>query len=179
MRAPLFLRRIAIACAIALGSAAIAAPSAPEPALTYAFSMKATLAAPLEQGEIDGKRKRFIAITGGSVDGPKLQAEVLAGGGDWQAIGPDGRTEIYARYSLKAKDGTIISVINPGVRTGPKDVIARLAKGEEVDPSLYYFRTTPSFDVAAGPYEWLRSKVFVARGIRKPDHVVIDFYEVN
>jgi Protein of unknown function (DUF3237) len=164
---------------LGLSAAALAGPSAPAPTLVYAFSMKATLAPPLEQGEIDGKRKRFIAITGGTVDGPQLQGEVLAGGGDWQAIGPDGRTEIYAKYSLKAKDGTIIAVTNPGVRVGSKDVIARLAKGEEVDPSLYYFRTTPSFDVGPGPYAWLRSKVFVARGIRKPDHVVIDFYTVE
>jgi Protein of unknown function (DUF3237) len=171
--------RAAALALVTMGGSIMAEPSAPAPTLTYAFSIKASLAAPLEEGEIDGKRKRFIAITGGSVDGPKLQGEVLAGGGDWQAIGPDGRTEVYARYSLKAKDGTIISVINPGVRTGPADVIARLVKGEDVDPSLYYFRTTPSFDVAPGPYEWLRNKVFVARGIRKPDHVVIDFYEVN
>jgi hypothetical protein len=139
----------------------------------------ATLATPIEQGEIDGKRKRFIPITGGTVAGPKLQGEVLAGGGDWQAIGKDGHTEVYARYTLKAKDGTVIGVINPGVRVGPKDVIARLVKGEDVDPSLYYFRTTPSFDVGAGAHEWLRNKVFVARGIRKPDHVVIDFYTVE
>ncbi len=159
--------------------AASAEPSAPAPTLEFAFSVKATLAPPIEQGEIDGKRKRFIPITGGTVAGPKLQGEVLAGGGDWQAIGKDGRTEVYARYTLKAKEGTVIGVINPGVRTGPNDVIARLVKGEDVDPSLYYFRTTPSFEVGAGAHEWLRDKVFVARGIRKPDHVVIDFYIVE
>ncbi len=174
------LRKPAALLATALAASPLSAgPSAPAPTLTYAFSIRATLAPPVEQGEIDGKRKRFIPITGGSVDGPKLQGEVLAGGGDWQAIGPDGRTEIYARYSVKTKDGTVIAIINPGVRTGPKEVIARLAKGEDVDPSLYYFRTTPSFDVKPGPYEWLRNKVFIARGIRKPDYVVIDYYEVN
>ena len=163
----------------ALGGAASAHPSAPAPELSYAFSVTATLASPVEQGEIDGKRKRFIAITGGTVHGPKLQGEVLAGGGDWQAIAVDGRTEVYAKYSLKAVDGTIIAVTNPGIRIGPKDVIARLAKGEDVDPALYYFRTTPSFDVRPGPYEWMRNKVFVARGIRKSASVIIDFYEVN
>ncbi len=174
------IKRGVLMAAISLGAAPVfAGPSAPAPSLSYAFSIKATLAPPVEQGEIEGKRKRFIAITGGSVDGPKLQGEVLAGGGDWQAIGPDGRTEVYARYSVRAKDGTVISIINPGVRIGPKDVIAKLANGEDVDPSLYYFRTTPSFDVRPGPHEWLRNKVFVARGIRKPDHVIIDYYEVN
>jgi hypothetical protein len=157
----------------------LAGPAAPAPTLEYVFSVKATLAPPVEQGEIDGKRKRFIQITGGQVYGPKLEGEVLGGGGDWQAIAPGGLTEVWAKYQIKAKDGTVIGVTNSGVRTASPDVIERLAKGEDVDPSLYYFRTTTSFDVKAGPHEWLRRHAFVARGIRKPDHVVIDFYVVR
>jgi Protein of unknown function (DUF3237) len=154
-------------------------PSAPAPTLAYAFSVRATLAPPVEHGEIDGKRKRFIAVTGGTAYGPRLQGEVLTGGGDWQAILPGGLTEVWAKYSIKAKDGTVITVTNAGVRTATPDVIDRLAKGEDVDPSLYYFRTNPTFDVRKGPHEWLKRTLFVARGIRKPDHVVIDFYEVK
>jgi Protein of unknown function (DUF3237) len=153
--------------------------SAPAPSLTYAFSARIMVAPPIETGDVDGARKRFIAITGGTVYGPRLQGEVLAGGGDWQTILPGGLTDLDTRYSLKTKDGTVIAIRNPGVRTATPDVIERLAKGEAVDPSLYYFRTTPRFEVKAGPYDWLRRKMFVARGIRKPDHVIIDFYEVN
>jgi hypothetical protein len=160
-------------------AAALAGPSAPAPSLAYAFSVRATLAAPLEQGEIDGKRKRFIAITGGTVSGPRLEGDVLPGGGDWQTIAPGGLTEVWARYSLKAKDGTVIAITNAGVRTAAPEVIEALAKGEDVDPSLYYFRTAASFDVRKGPHEWLKRTLFVARGIRKPDHVIIDFYEVK
>ncbi len=170
----------AIAAVASLHAAALSAgPSAPKPELTYAFSVHATLLPPVEQGEIDGKRARFIPITGGTVDGPMLQGTVLPGGGDWQQIGRDGTTEILARYSLRAGDGTVISVTNPGVRTATPLVIEQLARGEDVDPGLYYFRTTPSFTVTAGPHDWLRRKVFVARGIRRPDHVRIDFYVVE
>jgi hypothetical protein len=154
-------------------------PNAPAPTLTYAFSGRATLAPAIEQGEVDQGRKRFIAITGGSVSGPKLAGEVLPGGGDWQVILPGGLTSIEARYFLKTTDGTVIEVTNPGVRIAAPEVIEKLAKGENVDPAAYYFRTTPRFSVKAGAYEWLRRKVFVARGIRKPDSVVIDFYSVE
>ncbi len=164
---------------MSLASAAAAGPSAPQPNLAYAFSVRATLAAPVELDEIDGKRKRFIAITGGTVSGPKLEGEVLPGGGDWQTIASGGLTEVWARYSLKAKDGTIIAITNTGVRTATPEVIERLAKGEDVDPSLYYFRTAASFDVRKGPHEWLKRTLFIARGIRKPDSVIIDFYEVK
>ena len=45
--------------------------------------------------------------------------------------------------------------------------------------SLYYFRTTPNFKVNGGPLDWMQRHAFVARGIRKPDSVVIDYYVVN
>lgn len=169
-----------VLAAIAVPLATLAAqPSAPAPTLEYAFSLKAALAPPVEQGEIDGKRQRFIQITGGTVYGPKLKGVVLDGGGDWQTIAPSGLTGVWARYSIRADDGTVIGVTNSGVRTATPEVIDRLAKGEDVDPALYYFRTTTRFDVRSGPHEWLRRHVFVARGIRKPDHVVIDFYVVR
>jgi Protein of unknown function (DUF3237) len=168
-----------VACAASLGAAPKQRAAPPAPRLTYAFSVKATLAPALEVGEADGGVRRFIAITGGTVSGPRLQGEVLPGGGDWQTIMPGGLTRIEARYFIRAGDGTVIEVTNPGVRTGTPEVIARLSRGEDVDPSLYYFRTTPTFRVGPGPFAWLQRAVFVARGIRKPDHVVIDFYSVE
>ena len=153
--------------------------AAPAPTLTHVFSLRAELAAPVELGEIDGKRKRFIEVTSGKVFGPKLSGKVLGGGGDWQAIAPGGLTEVWARYSIQADDGTVIGVVNTGVRTATAEVSDKLARGIEVDPGQYYFRTTTTFEVKAGPHEWLRRKVFVARGIRKPDHVLIDFYVVR
>jgi Protein of unknown function (DUF3237) len=176
------MRRImTLTCVIALAATTgIAGKGASKPPkLTLAFEAHITLAAPIEHGTIDGKRKRFIPITGGAVKGSKLNGIILPGGGDWQSIHPDGLTEIYARYSMKADDGTVIAITNPGVRVASPDIVARLAAGEDVDPSLYYFRTTPQFEVQAGPYAWLRRSVFVARGIRKPDHVVIEVFEVD
>jgi hypothetical protein len=154
-------------------------PSAPAPELTYVFSFRVELAPPVELGEMDGGRRRFIAITGGKVYGPRLQGVVLAGGGDWQTIMPGGLTHVEARYFLKASDGTAIEVYNAGVRTAEPQVIERLARGEDVDPSLYYFRTSPQFKVSGGAHAWLGRNTFVARAIRRPDHVVIDYYVVG
>ncbi len=155
------------------------APSAPAPGLTHVFSLRGELAPAVEQGEIDGHRKRFIPVTGGTVGGPQLNGRVLPGGGDWQAIAPGGLTLVLARYSIEASDGTVIAVTNTGVRTAETEVMDKLVRGIEVPPNAYYFRTTPVFDVRPGPHEWLRRHVFVARGIRKPDHVIVDFYRVD
>ncbi len=170
--------------AMLLGVAAAAVPvtaqaDAPTvPSLTFVFSANVLVAEPQEKGMIDGKRSRFIPITGGSVEGPRLSGTVLAGGGDWQAIHPDGLTEVLARYTVQAQDGAMIGITNPGVRVASPDVISRLSAGENVDPGLYYFRTSPVFDVADGPHSWLRRQIFVARGIRRPRSVELRVYAV-
>jgi Protein of unknown function (DUF3237) len=167
------------ALAVAGAGAAQAEPAAPEPTLEYAFIATVLVAAPVEMGQADGGRKRFIAITGGKVEGPKLSGEVLNAGGDWQVMETGGLARVEAHYFLKASDGTVIEVTNPGVRVASPEVTERLAKGALVDPSEYYFRTSPSFKVQSGAYDWLRRNAFVARGVRKPDRVPIDFYVVR
>jgi hypothetical protein len=170
--------------AMLLGAAAAALPVAvrsevaTEPSITFVFSANVLVGTPQEKGTIDGKRSRFIPITGGKVEGPRLAGRVLAGGGDWQTIHTDGLTDVFARYTLEASDGTLIGVTNPGVRVASPDIIARLSAGENVDPDLYYFRTTPAFEVAAGPHAWLRRQVFVAHGIRRPTSVELRVYAV-
>ena len=158
---------------------ALAGPTAPAPTLEYAFTATVQVAPPVEMGQADGGRKRFIAITGGSVEGPMLTGQVLNGGGDWQVIEPGGLTRVEARYFIKAADGTVIEIENPGVRVADPQVIERLARGEDVDPNAYYFRTTPRFSVTVGKYDWMRRNAFVARGIRRPDRVIVDFYVVR
>lgn len=171
---------IALAIGMVLGSGtAGAAPAAPAPRLEYAFTATVLVAPPIEMGEADGGRKRFIAITGGAVDGPLFHGTILAGGGDWQVIEPGGLTRVEAHYFMKGADGTVVEITNPGVRVADPAVIERLARGEDVDPSAYYFATTPSFKVTAGPHAWLRRSVFVARGVRRPDRVLIDYYVVR
>jgi len=78
------MRKAAIA-GVALVSAGggHAGPAAPAPTLEYAFTASVLVAPPVEMGQADGGRKRFIAITGGTVSGPMLAGEVLPGGGDW------------------------------------------------------------------------------------------------
>jgi len=162
----------------ATAPAADAAPAAP-PGLSYAFTAHVQIAAPVEQGVVDGGRQRFIAITGGTIDGPRLKGTILPGGGDWQTILPGGLTQVVARYFIRADDGTVIGIENPGVRVASAEVTDKLARNEPVDPSAYYFRTTPRFTVTAGPHEWMRRAVFVARGIRRPTEVVIHVYAVE
>ncbi|MEC3947993.1 DUF3237 domain-containing protein [Sphingobium sp. HWE2-09] len=155
-------------------------PALPTPPLSLALRLRVLIGAPQELGMVDGVRKRVIPITGGTVDGPRLTGKVLPGGADWQSIRADGTADILARYSLEASDGTIISVVNPGYRHGPAPVLARIAAGDVVDPALYYFRTTPRFEVASdSPHAWLGRTVFLCTAARYKDHVALDIFAVG
>jgi hypothetical protein len=150
-----------------------------KPDLDFVFRVSVALSDPLEQGTYDNQRKRIVPINGGVVEGPGFQGVILPGGADWQTLRVgDGNTQIYARYTLRHDDGTLVSVINPGVRRGPPEVMARLAAGEAVDPSLYYFRSSPQFDAPPGPHGWLVENTFVGVGKRWPDRVDLEVYRV-
>jgi hypothetical protein len=123
--------------------------------------------------------RRIIPILGGHCAGPLLSAEVLPGGADWQLIRRDGVAEIEARYALRTADGALVSVLNRGLRHGPADVMARLAAGEAVDPSLYYFRTAPRFETASERHAWLTRTIFVGVGRRDPDLVHIEVFALR
>lgn len=162
-------------------AAAVAArDGATAPSLTPVFDVNVTLGPPIEFGTAADGRRRFIPITGGTVSGPMMNGMVLPGGGDWQTIDADGTTRIHARYAMQASDGAVIEIDNPGVRFAAPEIIARLTAGENLDPNVYYFRTTPRFSPpATSTHDWLRQRVFVATGIRHPETVELRVYRID
>lgn len=150
-----------------------------EPELRLLFRATVAVGPALVVGDGPRGLRRIIPIEGGSFEGPRLSGRVLPGGADWQVIRPDGVAEIEARYTLETDNGALIYVRNPGIRTGPKEVMDRLARGERCEPSEYYFRTCPVFETGAPQYQWLHRLVAVCAGERYPDQVVLSFYELT
>jgi hypothetical protein len=142
------------------------------------LSIRVTLEPIRDLGDTPLGRRRIIGITGGSFSG-RISGRVLPGGADWQLIRADGTADLDARYTLETADGALIYVVNRGYRHGPPEVIARLAKGEDVDPALYYMRTTPWFETSAPAYGWLNKIVCVGTGARRAQAVELDFFEVK
>ena len=136
------------------------------------------IAAPLVVGDTPLGLRRIIPITGGRVEGARLSGEVLPGGADWQLVRADGGAVLEARYTLRTPDGALVYVRNVGLRCGPPEVLARLGRGEPVDPASYYFRTTPRFETAAPAYAWLNDLIAVGSAVRRADAVVLDFCAV-
>lgn len=146
------------------------------PSLELITRVRATLAEPLELGQTPWGRRRVIGITGGEFDGPIMSGRVLAGGADWQIVHPDGSATIDTRYTLQSHDGALIYVATRGCRTGPREVLARIAAGETVDSSDYYFRVSIQYETSAPQYEWLNWIVAVASAVRLANEVMYDAY---
>jgi hypothetical protein len=64
------------------------------------------------------------------------------------------------------------------MRHGPADVMQRLAQGEPVDPSEYYFRTVASFVTSAPRYAWLGAIIAVGIGHRYPTGPLYHLFEI-
>jgi hypothetical protein len=149
------------------------------PRLELLAHLSVTLAPPQSVGKVLTGERRIIPITGGRVEGARLRGEVLPGGADWQIVAADGTALLEARYTLRTEDGALIYVRNTGVRHGPPEVLAAVARGEEVDPAKYYFRATPVFETGDAKYGWLNRAVAVCSGVRTKAAVLLDFYLVT
>jgi hypothetical protein len=119
-------------------------------------------------GAVPHGTRATAPIPGGHFEGPRLRGRVLPGGGDWTLLRADGVLELDLRVTLETDDGALIHLTSFGLRHGPPEVIAALARGDDVDPSTYYFRTTPRFDTGHPKYAFLNRLLAVASGDRRP-----------
>jgi hypothetical protein len=122
--------------------------------------------------------RRIGVVPGGVFEGERLAGTVLDGGSDWQGVRTDGSTTLDVRLVLKTNDGALIGMTYRGLRHGPADVIARMEKGEAVDPAEYYFRIAPLFETAAPGYDWINRIVAIGTGFRRADGPVYSVFEV-
>jgi hypothetical protein len=171
---PLSVALFALVCAHALPAQA---PSAPT---EFVFEARVSVQTPLVVGQSSHGLRRIVPITGGTFEGPNIRGRVIPGGADWQYVRPDGVLYVDARYTLQTSDSVLIMVTNRGLRRASPEVMARLGRGEQVNPSEYYFRTTAEFEAPIGSkYEWLNQSVFIGVAERRPDAAIIRFYRVR
>lgn len=136
---------------------------------------------PVEVGQVIGLNtrglRRIIPIIGGTVSG-QLSGQVLAGGADFQMVVSDTVADLDARYILALDNGHRVYVQNRALRRGTAADVARLVRGEAVDPAAIYFRCAPTFEVSDPSLAWLTESLFVGTGARYPDRVEMRFFRL-
>lgn len=143
-----------------------ATPSAPAgarlPKLEFVYECDATLTPAVEMGKTVEGQRRIIPITGGTIRGPRIRAQLLNGGWDWNLSRSDGASSVEAAYYMKTDDEVLIRIVNKGVSSGePRQPPA--ANGE-----VFFMFTHPEFEAPVGKYDWLNRGMFVGTlGARK------------
>ena len=153
----------------------------PTPILEPVADLTVFVATPIEAGQVTGLnsrgRRRIIPIAGGKVTG-QLNGTVLPGGADFQIVVSDTCADLDARYLLQLDNGEHVFVMNRALRRGSAEDIAKLVRGEPVDPAAIYFRCAPTFEVSSPSLAWLTESLFVGTGARFPDRVEMRFFRV-
>jgi len=129
-------------------------------------------------GEVPHGTRVTALIASGHFEGPRLRGKVLPGGGDWTLLRADGVLELDLRITLETDDRALIHMASFGLRHGPPDVLAALARGERADPSTYYFRTTPRFETGHPKYAFLNRVLAVSSGDRRPEGPIYTIDEI-
>ena len=156
----------------------IAAFPAP-PALVKMTQVRCEVGALVSLGPAKYGERRYVPLGGGTVRGPELNGTLVEGGVDWQVNRADGVLDISAHYVIRADDGALIEVQSDGMRHGPPDVMARLARGEAVARDEYFFRTIVRFTTGAPAWLHLNKVLALAVGQREATAVLLDFYRIT
>ena len=144
------------------------------------FTLLLAVDPPIVVGKAPGVDRRVGVISGGRFEGERLRGTLFpTGGSDWQAIRPgDGAWMINVRIVLKTDDAAVIAMPYTGIRQGPKDVLDRIARGEVVKATDYYFRITATFETSSQKYGWLNNVISIGVGHRLPDGPIYQMFEV-
>ena len=90
-----------------------------------------------------------------------------------------GLGEFEAHSSSSQRRSRPSTIHNRGLAYATPEVQARIEAGAPVSPNETYCRVMPSFEVPAGPHEWMARTIFVGTGERRGAQSVFDYYAVT
>lgn len=150
------------------------------PSLRKLFEIRIFVETPFQEvGDTPHGERRVALVTGGTFTGEGLNGVILNGGTDWLLGRPDGALELNVNLVLKTDEGDLIAMRYQGLRHGPAQIMAKVAKGEDVPQGSYYFKVTGRFETASKRHEALNKLVFVGEGRRASTGPVYDIYALE
>lgn len=145
-----------------------------KPLMTFFLDIKP----PYNVGRTPAADRRIAELPGGYFEGEKLRGRILSGGSDWQAVRGDAAVTINVRTVLETDDGALIGMTYQGLRHGPAQVIAAIARGEEVSPKEYYMRVSVNLETASERYGWLNRILAIGHGHRLAAGAIYSIFEI-
>ncbi|MDA0369441.1 MAG: DUF3237 domain-containing protein [Proteobacteria bacterium] len=118
----------------------------------------------LEIGKTPRGYRRIDRIERGTFSGPKLSGKVVTAT-DHLLVLRDNSARPDVRLVLETTDGVLVQIMYQGIVWGPKEVLKKLGRREEVSGDQYYMRSAAFFETAMdNDYAWLNNVIAVGRG---------------
>tara|TARA_R110001583_G_scaffold67444_1_gene192788 strand:- start:5495 stop:5968 length:474 start_codon:yes stop_codon:yes gene_type:complete len=152
------------------------------PILKHFATLNVAVGLPQEIGVSLHGERRVIPILGGTAQGEGWKGNILSGGADYQLILTPRMAHLDAHYVIELEseldNGERIYIHNKAIRVASAEVTKKLKIGEAVDSELIYFRCHPTFETSSSAMQWITERVFVGTGVRRPDSVELQFFEI-
>lgn len=141
------------------------------PILEQVFKLRAFLSKTdsLSLGPIKAGPHRYIVpVTHGTLEGPRLKAQLLHGGGDWLLLDTStGVAHLDIRAQARSEKGECIYLHYPGILK--MDEATQLALQWSSDARTtrsedHYFVTTPVFETSSKDLKWMEQNIFIGHG---------------
>lgn len=142
------------------------------------FDLKLRVGAHHDFGVTPRGYRRAAPVSGGRFDG-RVSGEVLPGGTDWITLSDDQSCmHMDVCLPLKTDEGSFLILHYAGIRAGDPQILARVARGEAVEPQSYYYYVTGNFETSEFKLSWLNWLVCIGKGSRTATGPEYAFFEV-
>ena len=152
------------------------------PALRHLFTLEAQLAPSLDAGDGPLGRRALNGVSEGRFYGERLNGRINPGTGDWM-LTRGGIRVVDARIVLLCENGAVVHMSYGGriwFDDAALPALADVSTRHLIDPSRYYFRTTPVFETGHPNYKWLNGVVCVGNGhLIEGGGVAYEVFEVS
>jgi uncharacterized protein DUF3237 len=132
--------------------------------IEHVFDYEVQLAAPVVIGAGAFGNRVFWEVRGGRISGPRLNGEVLSGGGDWALVGDDGWTRLDVRGQCRTDDDAFIYFRARGVVEQSAALAEAVAAGGATRFEDQYFRVALELETGDPRYAWLTRSLLVGQG---------------
>jgi len=127
-------------------------------------------------GAIPGGTRMIAPVTGGRLEGERLNANVRPGH-DWLVARADGSIAIDVRLTLDSDDGALIYLTYQGTMSGPG--LAQLTSGQPMAPGSYKITTVARFECGDPRYACLNHALIVGVGEQAAAGPIYRLYEIG
>ena len=133
--------------------------------LEQQYTMRATVAPPLLAGPGPVGVRAIYAVTGGEIEGDRINGKVLPIGADWARMTVEGDwVFVDVRITIETDDGAVIHGEYFGHLEVNEGVAAGMTGESGTDFGDQYFVTQPRLETGDERYAWVNRKAFVAEG---------------